>query len=372
MSETIQIPAIKFKQGNDRELYSFVVDGKSVPRFANIIRIGRDEARQHELFGYQRPEVFSHIKEIRRYLESDNPLMPNALVVAFNEGVSFKEFKKAKNCHSVAGVLEIPCSDDEAKKIGWIVDGQQRTAAIREAELQSFPVSVVAFIADEKEQREQFILVNSTKPLPKDLIYELLPATEARLAQPLERRKMPALIAARLNYPKSGDRPTPFAGRIKTPTNRNAKANISYNSVLKMIENSLSDGALMSIAMQSEGDGVIDQMVDLLNAYWGAVEEMFPEAWSLPPSRSRLTHGAGMVAMGFLMDAVYDRVSATGQIDTLFLRNELSLIESMCRWTQGSWAFQERDFAWNEIQNIPRDIEMLSRHLLKAYIARGV
>jgi len=368
MSEKIQIPAIKFKQGNDRELYSFVVDGKSVPRFANIIRIGRDEERQHELFGYQRPEVFSHIKEIRRYLESENPLMPNALVLAFNEGVSFKQFgtKNAKNCNSVAGVLEIPCSDDEAQKIGWIVDGQQRTAAIREAELKSFPVSVVAFIADEKEQREQFILVNSTKPLPKDLIYELLPATEARLAQPLERRKIPALISARLNYPKSGDRPTPFAGRIKTPTNRNAKANISYNSVLKMIENSMSDGALMSIAMQNEAESAIDQMVDLLNAYWGAVEEIFPLAWSLPPSKSRLTHGAGMVAMGFLMDAIVEREKTYPTMKKL--GHEVRKIETCCHWTAGCWVFAEGQKRWNEIQNIPKDIEVLAANLLKAYL----
>ena len=35
-----------------------------------------------------------------------------------------------------------------------------------------------------KEQTEQFILVNSTKPLPKGLIYELLPGTEATLLPP--------------------------------------------------------------------------------------------------------------------------------------------------------------------------------------------
>ena len=70
-----------------------------------------------------------------------------------------------------------PESPDEDKP-GWVVDGQQRTAAIREARSRAFPICVTAFITDsDADQRSQFILVNSTKPLPKGLIHELLPTT---------------------------------------------------------------------------------------------------------------------------------------------------------------------------------------------------
>jgi DGQHR domain-containing protein len=66
---------------------------------------------------------------------------------------------------------------DGAPKPGFIVDGQQRSAAVRDAEVESVPLCVVAFVAaSEEEQREQFVLVNSAKPLPKALIYELLPS----------------------------------------------------------------------------------------------------------------------------------------------------------------------------------------------------
>ncbi len=45
-----------------------------------------------------------------------------------------------------------------------------------------FPVAAVGFIAkDEAEQRSQFILVNNTKPLPEQLIYELLPDSTGHL-----------------------------------------------------------------------------------------------------------------------------------------------------------------------------------------------
>ena len=62
------------------------------------------------------------------------------------------------------GSLVIPVQSglDDADRPGWIVDGQQRIAAIRAAHIDSFPICVVAFITgDEQEQREQFILVNS-------------------------------------------------------------------------------------------------------------------------------------------------------------------------------------------------------------------
>ena len=60
------------------------------------------------------------------------------------------------------------------------------SAAIRDARIDSFPVVVTAFITQsEEDQRSQFILVNSAKPLPKGLIYELLPATSGALPLPL-------------------------------------------------------------------------------------------------------------------------------------------------------------------------------------------
>ena len=104
-----------------------------------------------------------------------------------------------------------------------------------------------------------------------------MPSTSTRLALPLEKRKLPAQITTRLNYPIEGDVYTPFA-RIKTPTNRNTDANIAYNSVLKLLEHSLSDGSLMHYTYTESGEPDIEGMVELLNNYWGAVADTFPTA----------------------------------------------------------------------------------------------
>src|SRR5204862_5948244 len=118
---------------------------------------------------------------------------------------------------------------------GWVVDGQQRSAAIRDADIDSFPVYVTAFITDSvAEQRSQFILVNSTKPLPKGLIHELLPSTPAEdLPVALLKRRYPALLLDRLNY----DADSPLRGKIRTPTT--VTGTIKDNSVLKALSASL-------------------------------------------------------------------------------------------------------------------------------------
>ena len=114
------------------------------------------------------------------------------------------------------GILEIPVNKDREKRSGWIVDGQQRTAALREASVESFPVSVVGFLTSKtNEQKEQFILVNSTKPLNKDLIYELLPGVDTQLNTALSKKIGPATIADILN----NESDSPFYGKIKRPTN---------------------------------------------------------------------------------------------------------------------------------------------------------
>ena len=249
---------------------------------------------------------------------------------------------------------------------GWIVDGQQRIAAIREARIDHFPVCVVAFITDDdQEQREQFILVNSTKPLPKGLIYELLPTTRAKLPSFLQRRRFPAYLLDRLNH----DEGSPLRGLIRTPTV--LEGLIKDNSILKMLENSLSDGVHYRFRDAEEGGGDAEAMLDLLRAFWSAVAEVFPDAWGISPRRSRLMHGAGIVSIGFVMDAIADRYRPCGLPTKEQFAGDLEPLREACRWTDGYWDFGPgMQRKWNEIQNTHRDIQILANYLLVQYKAR--
>lgn len=398
-SENLEVPAIAIKQAGRRELYAFAVDGKRLHDFAQVSRLGRTE--EEKIAGYQRPEVLSHIAEIRSYLESENPILPNAIVVAFDSRAQFRPLKKS-SCEESGprhGHLIIPIGDDEKTgKPGWIVDGQQRAAAIRDAKIENFPVFVTGFITDNvAEQREQFILVNSTKPLPKGLIYELLPGTDVQLATHLQKRRFPAYLLERLNY----DSRSPLHLAIQTPTNpfvdlsaRNRRgfqfgqtqkaltheANgsptskpkvqgfIKDNSILRMLENSLHDGALYRCRLQADQEMDTDRMLELLFNFWKAVAQVFDDAWCKPPTRSRLTHGVGIVSMGHVMDAIADRYRAKGIPSVEEFAQDLKPLAPLCSWTDGYWNFGlGNQRKWNEIQNTSKDIQLVANYLLVQY-----
>ncbi len=363
-SASLTVPALRVRQGKDRVIFTFAIDGKMLDRIATVSRIRRGE--EQELFGYQRPEVYSHIREIRHYLESDRPMIPNAIVVAFDDSVSFVTAPgRAAGEYSEHGELVIPLRSEGAELPGWIVDGQQRAAAIREAEIDSFPICVSAFIADDhQEQREQFILVNSTKPLPRSLIYELLPATNSKLPSNLQKRRYPAYLLNRLN----SDPDSPFFELIKSPTTPDGY--VKDNSVLRMLENSLTDGALHQFRDPFTGRGDETKILEVVKFFWEAVAQTFPESWALPPRRSRLMHGAGIVAMGYVMDAIADRYRGEPMSVEIF-REDLLPLKSICRWTDGYWDFGVGDVRrWNELQNTMKDTMKLANLLLVEYRRR--
>lgn len=360
--EALRLPALEVRQGPQSCLYMFAIDGKQLPRFTTVSRVRREDG---VLDGYQRPEILAHVNAIRSYIESEEPMIPNAMVVAFDRRVRFEPDQESSAVNSTvrAGHLVIPVDDSQADedKPGWIVDGQQRWAAMREADVDKFPVCVTAFVTDDEgQQRAQFILVNSTKPLPKGLIYELLPSTSGSLPPLLLRKKFPCLLLERLNL----DEDSPFFGMIRTPTTPNGV--VKDNSILRMLENSLTDGCLYHYRYSDSAGGDVERMLELLRNYWSAVRDVFSDAWGLSPRQSRLMHGAGIVSMGFIMDAIAEPDIELGEEPSreLFL-DGLESLRDRCRWTHGTWHFApdvERN--WNDIQNTSRDIQLLSRYLL--------
>ena len=266
-----------------------------------------------------------------------------------------------------SGTLIIPVDDalEDVRKPGFVVDGQQRLAAIRDANIEAFPICITAFITnDVYQQTEQFILVNSTKPLPKGLIYELLPNTQAPLPTLLQRRRFPAYLLDRMNR----DEGSPLQNLIQTPTTPDGV--IKDNSILRMFENSLSDGVLYRFRGTDGNEPDVDRILNILRAFWGAVSEVFKEAWALSAKRSRLMHGAGIISMGFVMDAIAERYRSNGLPGTQDFAADLAPLRNICRWTDGYWDFGPGcQRKWNEIQNTSKDIQLLANYLLVQYKA---
>jgi DGQHR domain-containing protein len=367
--ETLSVRAIKTEQGDGTPIFAFFIHGSDITRIADIARLRRDE---QELKGFQRGEIKAHVNSITEFLDSGKVLFPNAIILALSPEVEFASArgrKPGKICEvGDAGTLTIPIHPT-GQRAAWIVDGQQRSLALARAQNKSIAVPVIGFVSDDIEaQREQFILVNKAKPLPKRLIDELLPEVSVLLPRDLAARQLPSALCEMLN----SDKDSPFFGIIKRESNPKSSSGIVADSALiEAMRLSLKSpsGALGQFKRSGEGADA-NGMYDALVVYWRAVRDAFPEAWGKPTTQSRLMHSAGIRAMGALMDQIMLRTDGASDRFPAIL-SILKRLAPHCHWTSGRW--DEINFVWNEVQSTSQHISKLTEHLmhLERDLARG-
>jgi DGQHR domain-containing protein len=365
--------ALRLDQNGKNPLYLFSLTGEELLQIADISRISRDDTGK--LIGYQRPEVKKHVEDIVTYLNGESVLFPNSLILALSSRVRFvlSRGPQLDDGLVTAGVLEIPLPDPQHEKPGWIVDGQQRAMAISRSTRSKLPIPINAFVADDIElQRDQFLRVNNTKPLPRGLITELLPSVSCPLPANLQARKIPAAICDLLN----SDSNSPFYGLIRrssTPRKKGVTAVIADESVVKMIGESISSpsGCLFPFRNMSTGETDFTNILAILTAYWTAVKQTFPDAWGIPATKSRLMGGTGLRAIGRLMDRVMATIPPGDKGLLKHAKRELESVAQICRWTSGKWEDLD-NLRWDELQNVPRHIKLLSNLLIRHYLhAKG-
>jgi len=323
---------------------SFAATVEQILAIASIDRVKRDE--HGVLCGFQRPQVSRHIREIRDYLSRPEAVMPNAVVLAFTTGVKVTD--------GVGPYSEVEV-DVSSGPPGFVVDGQQRLSALAGLEGSSFQLLVSALVCESQEElRRQFILVNNTRPLPKSLVYELLPSVSG-LPFRMTSRARAARIVEMLNY----DDRSSLQGQIKQHTN--PLGSIGDTSLQKLVMNSLSDGYCRQLI---ELDGGEDRCFLAISEFFQAVQEVFGSAWQgHTPKSSRLVHSAGIIAMGFVME----QLCASGAPLAPIFKIGLKKLQGYTAWTAGSgeWLFRTGVRPWNGIQNLHGDIHLLTDHLTR-------
>lgn len=93
MDELI-VRTLKITQQNKYDIFSFFIEAKDIIRIADISRIKRDS--NDNLVGLQRKEVKKHVKDITDYLDSDNVLFPNSIILAISDEVTFTKARGPK------------------------------------------------------------------------------------------------------------------------------------------------------------------------------------------------------------------------------------------------------------------------------------
>ncbi len=334
--------ALSAQQAAGHEVFVFAAEPKHILEFAQIERIGRSDSG--ELKGFQRHQISTHIKDIRNYLMREDALLPNAVIVAFLKGVTVKRSRE--------GRTEVSINMKDGPP-GFVVDGQQRLSALAPLDKPGFQVFVSALICKNYDElRQQFVLINSTRPLPKSLIYELLPTVEG-LPERYTARRFAARVVERVNF-QGGP-----ALRAQIRQHTNPTGMISDTAMQKLVINSAAQGAVRDLIALADRE---DQAVGLIDRYFAAVSRVFGGEWvGMAPRQSRLRHGAGIVAMGFVMDLLH----TYGYSKTVnsFVEG-LELLKPYTAWTSGVWKMPEYELPWNDIQNTPSDIDLLTRYLV--------
>lgn len=364
MSKGMHIRALRTHQAG-MPVYTFFIPGNRILELASITRL---EKASDGLDGFQRAPVQKHIASMVDYLKKGDVLFPNAILLAISPKVRFKKSRGPTPGSLVgdgdAGWLEFPLTTGE-RRLAWVVDGQQRSLALEKAAAGKLSVPVVAFASDELQlHREQFVLVNKARPLARRFVDELLPEIDpTRLPADMAPRQIPSALLKLLDE----DLSSPFYGIIKRPTNvhdrdpaRVVLDSALHRAILKQINQPL--GALASYRSLDGDTTDPSGMYECLVDYWSQVKAVFPEAWGLPPERSRLMHSAGIQAMSALMDYLYPQLVGAKNTSRR-VADALEALRPYCAWTTGRWV--DLGCAWNEVEQTPRSVRRLTEQLVR-------
>ena len=238
-------------------------------------------------------------------------MIPNALVVAFDPRVRFEPAvggRRPAGRPSVPGMLVIP-------RLGRRPTTEAGLDRGRPAAAGRHPRSRGRRLPDlrrrlhrrpDGEQREQFILVNSPSRCQRgwstNCCRRPRPACRA-----LQKRRFPTLLLDRLNL----DDDSPLRGHDPNPDGqpRGHQGQLADQDDREQPERR---GAL-PLPRATTASRATRNRCWVLKDFWAAVAEVFADAWGLNAEESRLMHGAGIVSLGFVMDAIADRHRQPGR-----------------------------------------------------------
>ena len=101
----------------------------------------------------------------------------------------------------------------------------------------------------------------------------------------------------------------------------------------------------------------------MISEFFHAVQHVFRSDWEgHVPKTSRLIHGAGITAMGYVMEAIHSSTGCDGRDG---FATGLRPLAGRTAWTSGEWDFGAERRRWNGLQNVPIDIKQLAHHLVQ-------
>lgn len=290
----MDIKTIKFEQ-NNTILYCFVVDAKTIYNKFSVSRRLEDKEE-----GYQRSFSKTRINQIKKYIDKENGILPNSILVNIDNGVSTFDAESS--------TLTL---NDNSDNWGFIIDGQHRVWGSNEAENNLF-LPVVATIGQSVEAQAQlFVKINKTqKGVPVSLYLDLLDITDGVIedfdSEEATAQRRGIEIAKRLN--EDNDSPMYDLIRMTGESGRGISLSEMVNRLKPHVDPK--KGTLLNYGFERQ--------FLIFKIYLKAIKSVFLEDWDNPDSLLLKT-----VGFGGIMNAFYEIFTLTVQNSKKFSTDDV-------------------------------------------------
>ncbi|MBS9388874.1 MAG: DGQHR domain-containing protein [Dolichospermum sp. WA123] len=271
---SIEIPAFQVIQNNISMLV-FVTTVKMIYERFDVSRRIDDKK-----LGYQRSFSKKRIKEIKNYINQEQGIIPNSILVNIDEG----KFDYQENNNLL--ILH------ETESLGLIIDGQHRVNGCYDAN-PDFKLMVIATLGlSVKDQARLFVTINKTqKGVPASLYLDLMNLLEGDIedfdGEGVSAERRAREIAIRLNETDE----SPLYELIRTTGE--SGFGISLNEFVNQIRDYVEPktGKLANYGFE--------QQYKIFEIYFRAVKSVFLEQWEDPTSYVFKTVGFGGIMQAF-------------------------------------------------------------------------
>ena len=281
----MKLKAIKVNnQKNDKcEMYlCSITIGDLIDTHQIKVDLWKEEKIGSKDEGYQRSEDRPHVKKIIKSILSDGIDFPTSILLSYRKnGEKMPKFEYDEK-KSIIEINEFPI---------YLVDGQHRTAGIREAlkelektdkKIRNFEIGAVLLVGlDKYQEMEYFEIINTTsKKVKTELARELLfqrvknmPGYDLRANKDKSWVVRGLSIIHELNQREA----SPWLNRVKMP-----------NKIYDKSENAVAgEGQLLAslkVALESPNIRIkkLDETINIFDDYWKAVRDAFPDAFLRP------------------------------------------------------------------------------------------
>jgi len=329
------------------DAYVFSMDAHELSQLVQIIPARRISG---ELVGIQRRYLKTFVeKKLVEYITTDrNPIIPDSVLVAIRPIVDVTPDEERENLVTLHFLWSPSYVAHEKPFI--LIDGQQRLEAVRRSGKHVIVPVIALGEHDMKFCQKMFLVANTKRTMSPSLIKELWVSLRELLPEALRRKECAARIVSRLDEGYE----SPFYEITSSEARRDGNRVVHFSSLVDSVLLCLEGEYIGRVKEKRDRidhklfleycvvrDRIdVDQASKCLEACFGAVKEVFADAWGLSSKESKLMHSTGLRSMlQFLAYVIDRRDQVYGSMEALkkYVKQELSKIKDECYWTRRDW-----------------------------------